>query len=116
VLITCSTEPERFIVANEHEALMIMAPQQAGTFDSAVVFRNDDTVARVKDYVTDLYSCSQRVTLHVLQDSAPDPQRGMTSRPSMVSDPVATPLESIVALTRELSESPAGRVRIRASR
>jgi hypothetical protein len=64
-------EPERFIVANEHEALMIMASQQVGTFDSAVIFRNDDTVGRVKDYVTDLYNCSQRVTLDVLRDLRP---------------------------------------------
>lgn len=64
-------EPERFIVANEHEALMVLAPQQVGTFDSAVIFRNDDTVARAKDYVTDLYNCSQRVTLEVVQQMQP---------------------------------------------
>jgi hypothetical protein len=64
-------EPERFVVANEHEALMIMAPQQVGVFDSAIVFRNDETVERVKDYVTDLYNCSQRITLDVLQDLRP---------------------------------------------
>lgn len=64
-------EPERFIVTNEHEALMIMPPYQVGTFDSAVVFRNDDTVARMKDYVTDLYNASQRVTLDVIQELRP---------------------------------------------
>jgi hypothetical protein len=47
-------EPERFLIANEHEALIVTAPQQVSTFDSAVVFRNDDVAARVKDYVTDL--------------------------------------------------------------
>jgi hypothetical protein len=64
-------EPERFLTANEHEALIVTAPQQVGTFDSAVVFRNDEVVARVKDYVTDLYNCSQRITLDVLQDLRP---------------------------------------------
>lgn len=64
-------EPERFVVANEHEALVIIPPQQVGAFDSAVVFRNDEVVVRVKDYVTDLYNCSQRVTLDVLQDLRP---------------------------------------------
>jgi hypothetical protein len=38
---------------------------------TAVVFRNGDVVARVKDYVTDLYNCSQRITLDVLQDLRP---------------------------------------------
>jgi hypothetical protein len=37
-----SLSPERFIVANEHAALMIIAPQQVGAFDSAVLFRNDE--------------------------------------------------------------------------
>jgi len=64
-------EPERFVVANEHEALVIIPPQQVGAFDSAVVFRNDEVVARVKDYVTDLYNCSQRVTRDVLQELRP---------------------------------------------
>lgn len=64
-------EPERFIVANEHEALTVLAPQQVGTFDSAVIFRNDDTVARLRDYVSDLYNCSQRVTLDVVQQMKP---------------------------------------------
>ncbi len=48
-----------------------MPPYQVGTFDSAVVFRNDDTVARMKDYVTDLYNASQRVTLDVIQELRP---------------------------------------------
>lgn len=49
-------------MANEHEV---------GTFDSALVFQNDDTVVRARDYVIDLYNCSQRVTLDVLQDLRP---------------------------------------------
>jgi hypothetical protein len=64
-------EPERFIVANEHDALMVLAPRQVGTFDTAAIFRNDETVAYVKDYVADLYNCSQRVTLDVVQDLKP---------------------------------------------
>jgi hypothetical protein len=64
-------EPERFIVANEHEALVIMPPHQVGTFDSAVVFHNDETVVRVNDYVTDLYNCSQQLTLDVLHGLRP---------------------------------------------
>lgn len=59
-------EPERFLVGNEHEALMVMPPHQVGSFDCAIVFRNDDTVARVREYVTDLYNCSQRVTIDVV--------------------------------------------------
>ena len=27
-------EPERFLTANEHEALIVTTPQQVGTFDS----------------------------------------------------------------------------------
>jgi hypothetical protein len=38
-----------------------------------VVFRNDEVVVRVKDYVSDLYNCSERVTLDVLQDVRPTP-------------------------------------------
>jgi len=64
-------EPERFLVGNEHEALMVMPPHQVGTFDCAIVFRNDDTVARVRDYVTDLYNCSQRLTVDVVKELRP---------------------------------------------
>ncbi len=64
-------EPERFIVANEHDALMVLAPRQVGTFDTAVIFRNDETVASVKDYVADLYNCSQRLGVDVLEGLKP---------------------------------------------
>jgi hypothetical protein len=64
-------EPERFLVGNEHQALMVMPPHQVGTFDCAIVFRNDDTVARVRDYVADLYNCSQRATVDVVRDLRP---------------------------------------------
>ena len=36
-----------------------------------MTFRNAEVVSRVKDYITDLYNCSQRVTLDVLQDLRP---------------------------------------------
>jgi hypothetical protein len=64
-------EPERFIVGNEHEALIIMPPHQVGTFDSAALFRNDDMVTRVRDYVTELYNCSQPLTLDSIQQLRP---------------------------------------------
>jgi hypothetical protein len=50
---------------------MVLAPRQVGTFDTAVIFRNDDTVASIKDYVADLYNCSQRLAFDVLQGLRP---------------------------------------------
>jgi hypothetical protein len=64
-------EPERFLVANEHEALIVLPPQQVGGFDSAIVFAEGDIVPRFRDYVTDLYNYSQRVTADVVQGFQP---------------------------------------------
>ena len=71
--LICDTtrEPERFMVANEHEALFVLPPQQVGGFDSAIVFRDSDVVPRLRDYVADLHNYSQRVTPEIVQGFQP---------------------------------------------
>lgn len=66
-----SREPERFIVANEHEALFVIPPEQVGNFNSAIIFEDDGIVGRCKDYVIDLYNYCHRVTLEDVEHMQP---------------------------------------------
>jgi hypothetical protein len=66
-----SREPERFIVANEREALFVIPPEQVGNFNSAVIFTDDGIVGRCKAYVVDLYNHCHRVTLEDVEQMQP---------------------------------------------
>jgi hypothetical protein len=66
-----SREPERFIVANEHEVLFVIPPEQVGNFNSAIIFEDDGIVGRCKAYVVDLYNYCHRVTLEDVEQMQP---------------------------------------------
>ncbi len=53
-------EPERFVVANDREALTVLPPfSEVGNFDTAVVFQDESSVAALQRYVVDLFNGSE---------------------------------------------------------
>ena len=66
-----SREPERFIVANEREALFVIPPEQVGNFSSAVIFHDEGIVGRCKAYVSDLYNYCHQLTLEDVEHMHP---------------------------------------------